>query len=169
MTDVDRAVTAATATVKEVDERIMLFDASTLADHLGGTLQQQRLAGTLLGGLGLLALLLAVLGVYGVVSFALSRPRREVGVRIALGAGRQSVVGLFVRDVAGVILAGAAVGLALSIPLVRLVGQLFVGTAGTPMIGSLGAVLLIVTALAATTIPAVRATRTDPTEALRQE
>ena len=92
-----------------------------------------------------------------------------MGIRIALGAGQQSVVRLFVRDVAGVVSAGALIGLAVAIPAGRLIGQEFTGAAGSPvLIVGVGA-LLVSTALLATLIPAVRASRTDPRDTLRQE
>ena len=156
------------AEIRAVDPRIMILGASTMGDHLGDTLMRQRLAGTLLAGLGGLALALAMLGIYGVVSFAVSRRRYEVGIRIALGAGGDSVVRLFVRDVAGVVLVGSLVGAALSVPGRGLVGQ-FTGSAGSPAVTAGVAALLLMTSVIATLLPAVRAARTDPTSALRQE
>ena len=92
-----------------------MLDASTVEEYLGATLGRQRVVGSLLGGVGAFALLLAVLGLYGVVSYALSRRRREVGIRLALGAERESVVLLFLRDVAGVVVADGLLGLALPV------------------------------------------------------
>lgn len=163
------AVAAIRETLRAIDPRILLLRTSEMETHLGDTMVRQRLAGVVLTTLGLLALLLAVLGVYGVVSFAVSQRQREVGIRIALGAGQHSVVRLFVRDVAGVVIAGALIGLAVAIPAGRLIGQEFTGAAGSPvLIVGVGA-LLVSTALLATLIPAVRASRTDPRDTLRQE
>lgn len=163
------ALGAVRAAVSDFDSRIMILQASSMRDHLGATLGIQRVVGTLLGLLGGLALLLAVLGIYGVVSFTASRRRHEVGIRMALGAGREAVVRLLVRDVSMVVLVGAAVGLALSIPVGRVVGLLFTGAGGS--LASTGAVaaLMLVTALVATVIPALGAARTDPANALRRE
>jgi predicted permease len=154
--------------VRAADSRIMILSASTMEDHLGDTLQRERLAGTILTGLGGLALLLAMLGVYGVVSFSVSRRRHEVGIRIALGAAGDSVIKLFVGDVSVVVLLGAAIGGALSVPVGRVASQ-FTGTAGSPSVTAGVAVLLLATSLMATVVPARRATKTDPTDALRQE
>lgn len=154
---------------READPRLMIFGAGTMADHLGSTLARQRVAGRLLLALGAVALGLAMLGVYGVVSYAVSRRRREVGIRIALGAGSESVIGLFVRDVAGVVVAGALVGALLSVPLARVVSQWFTNAPASPVATAVIAVLLLGTSLAATAVPAMRAARTDPTDALRQE
>ena len=162
-------LTAARAVVREADPRVMVLASGSLRDHLGDTLERERLAGGLLGGLGFLALILAMLGIYGVVSFAVSRRKHEVGIRIALGAGRESVVGLFVRDVSAVVLIGAVLGVALAIPVGRLVGNFFTGSTGSPLTMAGVAGLLLATSLVATVIPAFRATQTDPTNALRQQ
>lgn len=163
------AMRDARETLRDIDPRLLLLSTSTMGDHLGDTLERQRLAGGLLAALGSLALVLAMLGVYGVVSFAVSRRRREVGIRIALGAGGDSVVRLFVRDVAAVVLAGAALGGALAIPAGRFVGVTFTGSTPSPGVTAGVALLLLATSLVATILPALGATRTDPTDALRLE
>jgi ABC-type antimicrobial peptide transport system permease subunit len=140
-----------------------------LRDHFGDRLERARLAGVVLSALGALALLLSVLGIYGVVSFAVSRRQREVGIRMALGAGRDSVVRLFIRDVAGVVIGGAVVGLAVSLPAGRFIGQEFTGAAGSLWLLVLLAAGLVGTALLATLAPAMRAANTDPRDTLRQE
>jgi len=165
----DGAIAAIRAAVDEVDDRILIRGAAPMRHHLAETLGPQRVAGVLLGSLGALALLLAVLGVYGVVSFAVSRRRHEVGIRMALGAGGQSVVRLFARDVGVVVGLGALLGTLLAIPASALVGALFTGGGASPRSVAAAAVLLLGTALVATVIPAGRAARTDPTLALRRE
>ena len=168
-TSAERAIPSARAAIQDIDSRILILGSSSMRDHLGDTLERQRIVGTVLGGLGAVAMLVAILGVYGVVSFAVSRRRSEIGIRIALGAGRGSVVGLFVRDASAVVIVGSLVGLALSIPVGRLVAILFTGSAPS-LLATVGvAALLMGTALAATVVPAARAARTDPTDALRQE
>ena len=164
-----QALSSVRAAIAQVDDRILLLDASTVQDHLGATLRRQRFVGTLLAGVGAFALLLAVLGLYGVVSYAVSRRRREVGIRIALGAARDSVVGLFVRDVAGVVVLGGLVGLAVAVPVADLVSGLFTGGGASASAAMGAAVLLVATALVATLVPARSAARTDPTRALRPE
>jgi putative ABC transport system permease protein len=162
------AIAAVRSAIQEEDQRIMILGASTMSDHLGDTLERERLAAGLLAGLGGMALILAMLGIYGVVSFSVSRRKQEVGIRIALGAGSESVIRLFVRDVSAVVVFGSAIGAALSIPAGRLAGQ-FTG-AGASVLGTGGvAALLLLTSLVATVIPALRATRTNPTDALRRE
>lgn len=163
------ALGAVQAAIKDVDSRIMVLRTQTMEDHLGSTLTQQRLTGMVLSALGLLALVLAMIGVYGVVSVAVSQRRREVGIRIALGAASESVVGLFVRDIAAVVLVGAAVGCAIAVPAASTAGSMFTGAPGTSFLAVGAAGLLLVTSLMATVVPATRATHTDPTEALREE
>ena len=165
----ERAVAAVRDIVRSVDPRIPVLAGGSLDEHFGETLQRQRIVGAVLSGLGGLALLLAVLGVYGVVSFAVSRRRQEVGIRIALGADGQSVVRLFIRDVATVVIVGAVLGLAIALPAGRFVGTVFTGGAGSPLLIGTVAVGLLATALLATLVPALRATRTDPRETLHQE
>jgi macrolide transport system ATP-binding/permease protein len=152
-----------TGALRAVDSRILMPRASTLRGHFGDRLERARLAGVILSAL---ALLLSVLGIYGVVSFAASRRQREVGIRMALGAGRDSVVRLFIRDVAGVVIGGAVVGLGVSLPAGRFIGQEFTGAAGSPWLLVLLAAGLVGTALLA---PAMRAANTDPRDTLCQE
>jgi predicted permease len=166
--DASTALAGMRDVIRQVDPRIMVLEASSMGDHLGDTLQRERLASSVLAGLGGLALLLAMLGVYGVVSFAVSRRRREVGIRIALGAGAESVVGLFVREVGVVVAAGAMIGVGLSIPLGRVLNAV-AGFGGNPAVTAGVTLLLLTTSLLATVVPARRAARTDPTTALRQE
>lgn len=167
--DAAEALGAAQAAIREVDSRIMVLQAETMEDHLGSTLQQQRLTGIVLAALGGLALLLAMIGVYGVVSMAVSQRRREVGIRIALGAASESVVALFVRDIAVVVVVGAVIGGLASIPASSLAGQMFTGASGSILLPIGAAGLLLIASMTATVIPAMRATHTDPTEALREE
>jgi len=163
------ALGSARSAVVELDPRIMILDGATMGEHLGDTLQRERMLGGVMAGLGALALMLAMLGIYGVVSFAVSRRRHEVGIRIALGAGSESVVRLFVRDVATVVLAGSVVGLALSVAAGQAIGQVFTGAGASPLSTAAVAALLLVTSLVATVVPALRATHTDPTDALRRD
>lgn len=166
---VSDVLAGARAAIREIDGRIMILGAGSMREHLGETLRERRLAGGVLGSLGVLALLLAMLGIYGVVSFAVARRRSEVGVRIALGAAAESVIALFVRDVAKVVLVGTLLGGALAVPLGRVIGRTFTGQPLTPWTVLAVGALLLATSLVATVIPALRATGTDPTDALRIE
>ena len=167
--DPTRTASAARRIIREADARVMITASMTMEDHLGSTLSQQRLAGGVLGTIGALALVLAVLGLYGVVSFAVSRRQREVGIRQALGAGGSEVVRLFLRDVAGVVGLGAAVGLALAIPGASLVARGFTGGPVNPVVLGGVSLLLVATALLATAVPATRAARSSPRSVLARE
>lgn len=164
-----QAVAAATTALQAVDPQILVFKGAPLTDHLGETLGQRRLVGGVLSLLGTLALALALLGIYGVVSFAVARRRHEVGIRLALGAARSSVVGLFLKDVAAVVLTGAVLGLALAIPVGRFVGETFTGTSPSPIMMILAAAILVGTAMLATMIPALRAAGSDPKGTLQSD
>ena len=156
--------------IRELDPRIVILTATTMDSYLSGTLGRQRLVARVLVVIGIFALGLAALGIYAVVSFKVSERAGEVGIRMALGAGRSSVVSLFLKETAAVVGVGGIVGVGLAIPLARLIGGAFSGTQGL-----LGPVLLVslvslgVAALLATGVPACRAAYVDPAETLRQD
>lgn len=156
--------------VRELDPRILIFSATTMDSYLSGTLVRQRLVARILLLIGVFALGLAALGIYAVVSFKVSQRASEVGIRMALGAGRSSVVRLFLRETATVVGLGGLAGAVLAIPLARVIGQTFTGPdslLGPVMLASL--VTLGGAALLATGIPAFRAAYLDPAETLRQK
>jgi ABC-type antimicrobial peptide transport system permease subunit len=130
----------------------------------------QRMAMILLGALAALALLLAAVGIYGVLAYSVSQRRQEIGVRMALGASRATILRMIVGDGARLFALGACIGLGTSLGLTRLMSSLLFGVgARDPFI--LGAVvaMLVVVSLAACSIPAHRATRIDPLTAIRYE
>jgi predicted permease len=119
---------------------------------------------------GSLALALAALGIYGVISYGVSRRRREIGIRVALGAQQSSVVGMIMRQGLSLALIGIAIGLGGAYWLTRLLESLLYGvTARDPMTFIGAPVVLLIVALGATLIPARRATQIDPMEAIRTE
>jgi putative ABC transport system permease protein len=124
----------------------------------------------LIGAFAAVALLLAVIGIYGVMSFSVAQRTRELGIRIALGATRREIAGIVVRDAAVLALMGAAIGIPLALALTRLLASLLYGvTARDPLTYASVAALLCAVAMAAAWLPARRATRVDPTEALRAD
>ena len=128
------------------------------------------MAAAMLSLVGGLALLLACIGLYGMVSYGVSRRTREMGIRLALGADRQSVVQLVLRGGLTLVAVGAAVGIALSLGLGQLVERFLLGVGGFDLLALLAApVVLGVVAVTATYVPARRASRVDPVQALRTE
>jgi len=124
----------------------------------------------LIGAFAAMALLLALVGIYGVVSYSVGQQRRELGIRMALGADARGVVGLFLRRSAVVAMIGAVAGIVVAIVSARFVAGMFYGVRPSDPLTYVGASLLLgVASLAATFIPAMRASRVDPTVTLRAE
>jgi len=154
--------------LREVHPEGILFESKTLEDHIGVLLIPRRVSAILAGLFAGVALLLAVIGLYGVVSFAVARRAAEVGIRMSLGAQPDSVVRLLVMSGMRLVFIGATVGLVLAALLSRAIESFLYGVHPLdPLtIGSVTVLLLAVAALAATA-PALRAAKVDPLEALR--
>jgi predicted permease len=153
-----------------IDPAIPVRQALTLEDQFDGTIAQERMVTTLCGFFGTLALLLAAIGLYGVMAHSVSRRVREIGIRMALGARPDEVLWLVLRETAWMIGLGALIGLPAAFALTRLVASFLFGL--TPQdpwsIAGSTLVLFAITALAGY-IPARRATKVDPMVALRYE
>ena len=149
---------------------VVLTEPETIARHIDNSIFQERILATLSGFFGVLALLLAAVGLYGVVAYGTAQRAREIGVRIALGARRSGVLWMVLRDALLLVSAGLAVGLPLAIAAVLAVRAVLDGVpaAGLAMLASSGALLLVVGTVAALA-PALRAARMDPMTTLRQE
>ncbi len=153
----------------QVHPRVSL-EFRTLASQVDGNLRQERLLASIASAFAVLALLLAGVGLYGMMSYLVERRRSEIGIRMALGAGASNVRGLILRDALVVSVLGLAVGLVATAALSRLLGKLIFGVRpGDPATLAAAAAVLLVTALAAGLGPAVRASRLDPMRALREE
>jgi len=156
--------------VRELDPSLPVYEMTTLAGQLDNTLLTERLIALLSAGFGLLATLLAAIGLYGVMAFVVARRTKELGIRIALGAQRSSVIWLVMREVLLLLGIGLAVGVPAAIGLGRYVAaQLYGITANDPWIAGTTIALLVTVASAAGLIPANRASRIDPILALRFE
>ena len=139
-------------------------------DVVNASVHQERVIAQVGGFFSLFALALACLGLYGVLSFAVVQRTREIGVRVALGAQRRSILSLVIGQGVRVALVGAAVGIAGAFATTRLVSSLLFGVTATDPITFIGAPsLLVLVAVLASWLPASRATKVDPMEALRYE
>ncbi len=156
--------------VKKLDAGMPVFEMKTLAGQLDETLLTERLIALLSAGFGLLATLLAAIGLYGVMAFVVARRTKEMGLRMALGAGRSSVIWLVMREVLLLLGLGLAIAVPSAFGLGRFVAaQLYGIKAGDPWVASASILLLAAVASMAGFIPAHRASRIDPILALRYE
>ena len=164
-----RITDAATAAITGVNPAI-LVQYQTLPDQIADTLVSERLMAALSFGFGVLAIVIATIGLYGVMSYMVARRRSEIGIRLALGAERSRVVSMIVREALVLLGVGVAIGLALSVASGRAVASLLYGlTPSDPatMTTAVGGLALV--SLLASWLPARRASRVPPTVALREE
>lgn len=153
-----------------IDRNLPLTGIQTARSHFETTLWRERLIATLLSGLGLLALALATIGIYGVLSFAVAQRTWEIGVRVALGARPASVLSLIIGRMLGVVATGAAAGALIAVALTRVVRSLLYDVnPSDPLVILSGMLALLTVALLAAFAPARRAVAVDPTTALRLE
>jgi predicted permease len=163
-------VPAVRDTLRSMDPNIPLFDIRTIADHLTIALFVQRMIASLLGALGLLALVLATIGLYGVIAGIVSQRTPEIGMRVALGASRRDIVALILRQGLAMTGIGVAIGLAGAFAATRLFKRLLLGVSTTDAVSFIGTtLLLVIIAVLATYLPARRAASVDPLAALRYE
>ncbi len=161
---------AVRAQVRELDPNLPVFDVETMEQHVEQALGQSRGAAFFVGLFGILALLLAAVGLYGVISFAATQRTQEMGIRLALGATQRSVAMLIVRQ--GVRLAGIGLllGLLVAFALTRLLGTMLYGVGPVDALTFAGAtILLFIVAVAACYLPSRSAAKTDPLVALHFE
>jgi ABC-type antimicrobial peptide transport system permease subunit len=163
-------VNAIRAEVVELDPGVALARVQPMEEVVSSSLATDRFTTSLLGGFAVVALLLAVVGLYGVVSYSVSTRLREMGVRIALGAPKGDIRRLVLRWALGLAALGIVIGAAGAAGLTRLIeGLLFdVGTTDAATFVGVSA-LMATAAVLASLVPAVRATRVDPIEVLKSE
>jgi putative ABC transport system permease protein len=163
-------ISAVRGVVAGVDPNQPIHNVMTMEQRLANTTTSRRLNTALLASFAAVALLLAVVGIYGVMSYAVTQRRREIGVRMALGAQRSDVLGLIIQGGLRLTLLGVAIGLAGAFALTRYLSSLLYSVEATDPVTFLGiAVALTGVAMLACWLPARRAARTDPMVALRYE
>jgi ABC-type antimicrobial peptide transport system permease subunit len=156
--------------VQGIDPSLSVLNVQTLSDRVNGSLQGERSQASLLGTAGLLALLLASIGLYGVMAYSVAQRTREIGIRMALGASRKDMFALVLKQGITLVSIGVAIGLGVAFGVTRLLASsLFGVTAADPLTFAGTSALLIAVALLATYFPARRATKVDPMIALRYE
>ena len=176
----ENALTMLQEQVRAMDQNVTVFDAAPLREFIGASLYPQKVAATLMTALGAVAVLLAAVGLYGVMAYSVAQRTQEIGVRMALGARPGSVLWMVVRQALGLTSVGLAVGVGLSVGLARAAGALsfsggamgtsakLIGGAAGGLVVYAGAVgFLCLVAAVAAWLPARRAARVNPMEALR--
>ncbi len=165
------AITAETRrAIKEVHRDLPIVEAVRMSEHVGRSLVQQKLIARLSSFFGVLALLLACIGLFGIMSYSVTKRTNEIGIRMALGAGRADVMRLVLREGMTPVIIGVAIGLPAAIMGARLIATLLFGLQpADPLTISVATVLLIGVAALAGYLPARKASRVDPMTALRCE
>ncbi len=158
------------AAVQSVDRNLPLADVRTQKEQIAATMQQERILADLTAAFGLVALVLASIGIYGIMAYAVSRRTNEIGIRMALGAQPGHVLRGILGEASWMVVLGAAVGLGGALTLGKVVASLLYGLKPRdPETLAASAALLILVALGASWIPARRAASVDPIKALRHE
>jgi len=156
--------------LRNLNKDVPVFSVQTMTERIGGQLAADRMIAVLLSIFGGGALLLAAIGIYGVMGYSVAQRTHEIGIRIALGAERRDILKLIVRQGMVLVLIGAGLGLALALTATRVVKSLLFGVSATdPLTFASVVVVLIEVALLACYLPARRATKVDPLVALRYE
>jgi putative ABC transport system permease protein len=155
--------------IRQAGPSVTVAEATTLDDLAAEQTARSRFTTWLMGVFAAVALLLSVVGISGVMSYVVTQRTREFGIRLALGAGRSEIVRLVLRHGLYLVAAGVALGVAGSIGVARLLQSMLFGVSAADLSAGLAVAVLVVVALVACAVPAVRATRVDPTTALRNE
>ena len=168
--DPNRALPAVRAAIHGIDQDVPVANIATMDANIANSMGQRRFAMLLLGLFAAMAVVLASIGIYGVMSYSVSQRSHEIGIRMALGAARQRVLGMVMRQGMVLVGVGVVIGLVGAIALTRVIASQLFGVRPTdPTTFILVALTLVGVAALATLIPAMRATRVDPVVALREE
>jgi ABC-type antimicrobial peptide transport system permease subunit len=163
-------IAAVREAVRELDPDLPLFDVKTQSAQIEQLLSQESLFARLSSFFGLVALVLACIGLYGVMSYAVTRRTNEIGVRMALGAARRDVVGIVMKESMTPVVIGLVTGLLAALGVTRFISSLLFGLeANDPATISLAMLIMLAVTALAGYLPARRASRVNPIEALRCE
>jgi predicted permease len=156
--------------VASVDKDVPLLDVRTQQEQIDDTTREERIFASLTSGFGVLALILACIGIYGIMAYAISRRTNEIGIRMALGAQPGRVLGMVLREAWWLALIGVTAGLGAALAMGRLIASMLYGLKPwDPVTLGVASVLLVGVAMAASWVPARRAAGVEPMEALRHE
>ena len=166
----EQMIAAVRESIHEIDRSLPVDEVRALSQQFDNALATQRLSATLISGFGLLALALAMIGLYGVISYTVAEGTREIGIRMALGAQIGDVLKQVIGQGMKLALAGVAIGLVAALALTRLLKGMLFGVSATDPLTFVSIVLLLMgIAMLACYFPSRRATKVDPTVALRYE
>ncbi|QNI33744.1 ABC transporter permease [Alloacidobacterium dinghuense] len=158
------------STVASVDKDLPLQDIRTQNEQIEDTTRQERIFASLTSGFGILALVLACIGIYGIMAYTVARRTNEIGIRMALGAQAGRVLRMILREASWMAIVGIVVGLSAAVAMGRLIASMLFGLKPyDPLTLGMAALLLALVALAASLVPAWRAAHVDPIRALRHE
>jgi predicted permease len=156
--------------IREIDPTITVFDVQTMTSRMSASMARQRFSTLMLGSFAAFALILAIVGIYGVTSHLVAQGAHDIGVRMALGAERSRILRMVLRQGLELTIVGSVLGLLGAAVLTRVMATLLFGVSTTDIVTfSVVPLVLIMTAMIASYIPALRATRVDPVVALRDE
>jgi putative ABC transport system permease protein len=156
--------------IRQLDPNLPVADVRPMTDVVGAAISTPRFTSALLSMFALLALTLSAVGIYGVLSYLVTRRTREIGIRVAIGADRSRVLRMILTNASRLALTGLAIGLIVSLPVAQLMRGLLHGvTPADPLTFVAVAIALAAVAFAASLVPALRATRVDPVIALKSE
>ena len=156
--------------VTSVDKDLPLLDIRTQNEQIAETTKEERIFASLTSGFGVLALILASIGIYGIMAYTVARRTNEIGIRMALGAQSGRVMRMVLREASWLAAIGVIAGLAIAIAMGRLIASMLYGLKSyDPLTLGGSALFLVIIALAASWIPARRAASVDPIKALRHE